>query len=148
MIFSKRTDVYIYCLTKNSFSLWLTCSYITTFHLSSYDEAWSKLRFRRLYWRPHEDMLIQCTASDVLFNQLLTWEYKKKSIAPMHLCCISPLTVLRPSHLIRVINLQQLTAKEKSITGLDAKSHPHSFAACIFILTVNKIGSSANLRKK
>lgn len=55
-------------------------------------------------------------------------------------------TVLQPSHLIKVINLQQLAQKINN--WFRCKVPPPSYAACIFILTVNKIGSSANLRKK
>lgn len=98
--------------------------------------------------KPHEDMLIQCTASNALFNQLLTWEHMRKhcSNALMLYYPTKVFTVLQPSHLIKVINLQQLAQKINN--WFRCKVPPPSYAACIFILTVNKIGSSANLRKK
>lgn len=55
-------------------------------------------------------------------------------------------TVPQPSHLIKVINLQQLAQKINN--WFRCKVPPPSYAACIFILTVNKIGSSANLWRK
>lgn len=93
-------------------------------------------------------MLIQCTASDALFNQLLTWEYKRKhwSNALILYYPTRVFAVLQPSHLIKVINLQQLAQMINN--WFRCKVPPPSYAACIFILTVNKIGSSANLRKK
>lgn len=98
--------------------------------------------------KQYDDMLIQCTASDVLFNQLLTWEYKRKHCCnaltvyyPTKVC-----TVLQPSHLIKVIDLQQLAQKINN--WFRCKVPPPSYAACIFILTVNKTGSGSNLRKK
>lgn len=65
--------------------------------------------------KPHEDVLIRCSVSDVLFNQLLTWENKREH-------CFSALmlyyptklfTIVQPSHLIKVINLQQLAQKDQ-----------------------------------
>lgn len=93
-------------------------------------------------------MLIQCRASDVLFSQLLTWEHKRKhcSDALMPNYPTKVFTVRQPSHLIKVINLQQLAQKINN--WFRCKVPPPSYAACIFILTVNKIGSWVNLRKK
>lgn len=65
--------------------------------------------------KPHEDVLIRCSVSDVLFNQLLTWENKREhcSSALMLYYPTKLFTILQPSHLIKVISLQQLAQKDQ-----------------------------------
>ena len=113
------SDVSICCLTKEYIHTGATWG-----HVDSVRCSWCLVQ-STVNLRIQEKALLRCTYA-VLVHQ------------GFHL--------LQPPHLIKVINMQQLAQKINN--WFRCKVPPPSYAACIFILTVNTIGSSANLRKK
>ena len=85
--------------------------------------------------------MIQRPASNALFNQLLTWEHKREhcSNALMLYYPTEVFTVLQPSHLIKVINLQQLAQRINN--WFRCKVPPPSYAAVYLFWQLIKLAA-------